>query len=122
MAQKTFCEILKEKRLSLRLSLRGFCNLAGEDPANYSRIERGLRIPPSDEVLERYGKALQLSGEELKKFMRIGILFRRELPKTLSDEELAGKLPALLRAIDGVKPSEQELELAAHITQGAFRP
>lgn len=122
MIKKTFCEILREKRLSLRLSLREFCRIAGEDPANYSRIERGIRVPPCDDVLERYGKALRLAGEELEEFIATGALFRRELPRNLSDEELAGKLPALLRVIAGEMPTQKNLEEAAKISKEAFRP
>ena len=117
---KKFYEILKEKRVALGLSLREFCKIADEDPSNYSRIERGIRVPPCNDVLERYGKALKLSGKELQNFISTGSLFRRELPKNITDEELAKKLPALLRLIDGEMPEKKNLEAAVKITKKAF--
>ena len=118
---KNFCETLKERRLKLRLTLREFCRIADEDPANFSRIERGIKVPPCDEVLERYGKALQFSGKELMDFITLGALTRKNLPKHLSEKELAGKLPAFLRLINGEFPTEEQLREAVMITREAHK-
>jgi|APHig6443717497_1056834.scaffolds.fasta_scaffold145000_2 transcriptional regulator with XRE-family HTH domain len=117
-----FYELLKEKRLALELSLRKFCQLASEDPANYSRIERGLRPAPSDDVVYRYAAVLKLQGDELRDFRDLASLSRREIPRDISDEELYAKLPAFLRSIDRDKPSEEQLEAAIRVTKKAFRP
>lgn len=117
-----FHEWLKELRLQMRISLREFCRLADEDPANFSKIERGLKVPPGDEILERYGKALGLSEKKLQDFISLGALSRRDLPKHLSEEELTAKLPAFLRLINGEFPSEENLREAASVTREANNP
>lgn len=121
MRTKSFCETLKERRLALRMTLREFCRIADEDPANFSRIERGLKVPPGDDVLERYGKALQYTGQDLLNFITLGALTRKNLPKHLSEEELAGKLPAFLRLINGEYPTEEQLREAVMITREAHK-
>lgn len=119
---KRFCDVLHEKRTACRLTLREFCRRAEEDPANFSRIERGLRTPPSDEVLSRYAKALGLDGEEARDFVRLGVISRRELPKDIPLDKLVDKLPAMLRAIDGEKPTDEQLSNAIDMTEKVFRP
>lgn len=117
-----FHELLKEKRAALRITLREFCRRADEDPANFSRIERGLRTPPNDDVLSRYAKVLGLAGEELQRFMDIGAISRRELPRDIPLDSLVDKLPAMLRGINGGKPSEEQIQNAIEMTKEAFRP
>ncbi len=119
---KRVCDVLHEKRVACRLTLREFCRRAEEDPANFSRIERGLRTPPSDEVLSRYAKALGLDGEEARDFVTLGVISRRELPKDIPLEKLVDKLPAMLRAIDGEKPTDEQLSNAIDMTEKVFRP
>ena len=118
---KSFHELLREKRLARRLTLREFCRRADEDPANFSRIERGLRTPPSDDVLSRYAKALGLEGEEERHFMTVGAISRRELPKNIPMSALIEKLPAMLRSIDGGRPTGEQLRNAVEVTKEAFR-
>jgi transcriptional regulator with XRE-family HTH domain len=45
-----FGEYLKGKRLEKDLTLRDFCRSAGEDPSNWSKVERGILPPPTDEA------------------------------------------------------------------------
>ncbi|MDD2478844.1 MAG: helix-turn-helix transcriptional regulator [Victivallaceae bacterium] len=120
MTNKRFNEMLKEQRLLKKLTLREFCRIGGEDPANLSRIERGLRPAPQDEVIERYAKVLELAGDELRTFKDMAALSRRELPKDIPESALYEKLPALLRAIER-RPSEEQLQEAISITKKAFR-
>ena len=119
---KTFAETLHEKRLAARLTLREFCRLAEEDPANFSRIERGLRTPPNNDIVTRYAKALKLAGQELIDFLDLAAIFRRELPKDIPDAALAEKLPAMLRTIDRIRPEREQLENAIEITRETFKP
>ncbi len=118
---KTFCEMLREKRRERMLTLREFCRQADEDPGNFSRIERGLRVPPADDALERYAKVLGLEGDDYRDFLDLGAIFRRELPRDIPDEALAGKLPAMLRSIERTRPTEQQLDNAIAITRRAFQ-
>ena len=119
---QTFYDLLREKRLERRLTLREFCRRAEEDPANYSRIERGLRTPPNDDVLSRYAKVLGLEGDELQDFVDRGALARRELPKDIPESALVDKLPAMLRSIDRVRPTDDQLDNAIDVIRRAFRP
>ncbi len=119
---KTFAETLHEKRLASRLTLREFCRLAEEDPANFSRIERGLRTPPNNDVVSRYAKVLKLAGQALQDFLDLAAIFRRELPKDIPDAALAEKLPAMLRSIDRIRPDKEQLENAIEITRETFKP
>ena len=121
MATQKFHEFLRSKRMELRITLREFCRIVDEDPSNYSKIERGVKIPPCDDTLERYGKALNLNSMELADFVTLGALWRRELPVKLTEDELAGKLPALLRIINGEVPSEEQLREAAEMTREVNR-
>lgn len=120
-----FSEMLKTRRLSANLSLREFCRRADEDPANLSRIERGLRTAPGDEVVERYAKVLNMveAGTAWSLFFDLAAISRRELPRDIaSDEALYSKLPAILRTIRGEKPVEKDIEGAFEVARKAFRP
>jgi hypothetical protein len=58
-----------------------------------------------------------------QEFLDFAAISRRELPKDItSDEEIAAKLPAMLRTLRGSKPTEEELENVLNITRKAFRP
>src|SRR5436305_11422429 len=96
---------VKQQRLARRLTLRAFCEAAGVDPANYSKLERGLLVPPRDpEKLKPYERALGLAPDspEAREMRRLAALDRGELPPgVLSDPELVGKLPALFRTLEG---------------------
>jgi transcriptional regulator with XRE-family HTH domain len=122
---ENFGELLKSLRLKAELTLREFCRKAGEDPANLSRIERSLRPAPCDDVVERYAKALGITpdSERGREFFDFAAISRKELPKDItSNEEIAAKLPAMLRTLRGNKPTEEDLENALDITRKAFRP
>ena len=48
----TFGEFIKQLRLQNRITLREFCRLAGIDPSNWSKIERGMLQPPKSKMLQ----------------------------------------------------------------------
>ena len=100
-----FGERLKKLRLDRDLTLRAFCVETGVEPGNYSKMERGLlAAPKSDEKLEPYRLALRLDRDssEWRELLRLASLSRGEIPhRILSDKELAGKLPALFRSLEG---------------------
>ncbi len=95
----TFHQFFKELRTKKGISLRGFCGKASADPANVSRMERGLSLPPkSGIILERYADALELgkgSGERLA-FFDLAMTSSGKIPgDILSDCELYNRLPLL---------------------------
>src|SRR5437016_14522656 len=101
----TFGEFVKQQRLARRLTLRAFCEAAGVDPANYSKLERGLLLPPGDpDRLQPYEQALGLAPDSLeaREMRRLAALDRGKVPPgVLSDPALVGKLPALFRTLEG---------------------
>lgn len=107
----TFHQIAKDARLQRRLGLRQFCENAGLDASNWSKIERGITPPPKDErTLESVAKHLGLVGRSMQEFLDAASVARSELPKDISsDEVLASKLPAFFRAMRGSDPSEEQL-------------
>ena len=68
-------EFIREQRQVGRISLRKLSELAGISNPYLSQIERGLR-KPSAEILMQIAKALQISAETL--YVRAGILEERE--------------------------------------------
>lgn len=75
----TFGEFLRAKRLEKRITLRAFSQSLGYDPANYSRMERGLAPPPASEdrlraMAERLGIAP--NSEEYRELVRLAALGR----------------------------------------------
>lgn len=119
---KRFHEILKEKRIEKRISLRDFCRTIGIDAVTYSRIERGISSIPDKCILRKIGEALSFSGNELENFIRFGDSSRNKPFVILNDNQLAGKLPALLRSVNGSKPERRHLENAIGVTKKAFLP
>src|SRR5437660_5717376 len=101
--EATFGEFIKRLRLDREMTLRAFCERVCMDPANYSKLERGLLPPPRDEEkLEAFERALELApgGPEGREMRRLAALDRGELPpRILADKELMGKLPLLFRTL-----------------------
>jgi transcriptional regulator with XRE-family HTH domain len=62
---------IRDRRLSLRLSLRRLSDVSGISNPYLSQIERGLR-KPSAEVLQQIARALVVPTEQL--YVRAGIL------------------------------------------------
>lgn len=95
--KQSFHEYFKELRSRERISLRGFCRKSGADPANISRMERGLMSPPkSMAILERYADALGLaksSGEWIL-FFDLAMAAKGIIPRDImSDKNLSSRLP-----------------------------
>ena len=113
-----FNETVKSLRLKKRLTLRDFCEQAGLDPSNWSKVERGINPPPGDVgVLEGLAKFFGLTGAAKLAFMDEAALQRGELPPDVADHEILQKaLPAFFRAARGHELTEAELaNLAADI-------
>ena len=109
-----FGKFVKELRAEKRLGLREFCLKFGHDPSNWSKVERGVLIPPKNtEILEEWAKQLGLKKGEDKwhEFFDLAFVAQGKLPNDiLSDEELVQKLPIFFRTLRGQKPTREELE------------
>jgi len=112
--EQTFGALLRRLRVDRRLTLRSFSHAAGMDPANYSKLERGLLPPPRDAVrLAALGHALGLApmSPESRELRRLAALDRGEVPQSiLADHRLLTKLPALFRTLEGDPIDDEELD------------
>lgn len=98
-----FGELVKNLRITKRLTLRQFCTEVRMDPSNWSKIERGINPPPGDEdSLTALAEFFKLRGDDRQQFFDLAAVARRELPADIAaDEALLEKLPAFFRAIRG---------------------
>src|SRR4030042_2124269 len=98
-----FGEFVKEKRISLDMTLREFCRNLDEDPSNWSKIERGLMSPPKDEEkLKKIAKILKIKKNTQDYLMLL------DSSKTdsgiipdyiMSDKEVLDSLPIFFRTL-----------------------
>ena len=108
---RMFSETIKSLRLKKRLTLRDFCEQAGLDASNWSKVERGVNPPPGDvELLERLAGFFGLTGAEKLGFMDEAALQRREIPADVADNVILQRaLPAFFRAARGHELNKTEL-------------
>ncbi len=110
----TFGDYVRKKRLACRITLRAFSQALGYDPANYSRVERGMAPPPaSEERLKAIASQLHipLDSEDYREMRRLASLGRGEIPRAaLSDAEVMAKLPVLFRTLEGDKVDDGMLD------------
>jgi transcriptional regulator with XRE-family HTH domain len=114
VAKLTFGEFFKEKRISLRKTLRQFCTENKLDPGNISRLERGLMPPPQgSDKLEVYARVLQIKkgSDEWYTFFDLARIEAGRIPDELmKDDAVVASLPILFRTLRGQKISEKKLE------------
>jgi transcriptional regulator with XRE-family HTH domain len=120
-----FGRYFEQLRQEQGLTLRMFCKKASCDPANISRMERGLISPPKGrEILEKYAEALDLveGSDEWYKFFDLAAADQGIVPQDImADAELVKVLPVFFRTLRGQKPTEAEMEkLAEKIRSGAM--
>ena len=123
VVEKRFGPFLEELRQKKRLTLREFCRRAESDPANISRMERGLISPPKGrEILERYATALELKEgtDDWHTFFDLAAVDQGMMPADImQDAELVRALPTFFRTIRGQKPTEEEMKkIAEKIRKG----
>ncbi|PJE67703.1 hypothetical protein COU95_00910 [Candidatus Shapirobacteria bacterium CG10_big_fil_rev_8_21_14_0_10_40_9] len=110
----TFGEFFRQKRLSLGLTLRAFCERYGYDPGNISRLERNILLPTlSDEKLAGYASALKIErdSEEWVVFHDLAHAAKGKIPSDLrNDDEIAKMLPAFFRTMRNKKIDKEKLE------------
>lgn len=107
-----FGRTLKEFRIKEELSLRDIYKETGYDPSNWSKIERGLISPPSDEkILIKWAKALKLSREKIREFIDQAKIAQGIIPQDiLSQPNAAKSLPAFFRTLRNEKPTKEEID------------
>ena len=120
---KNFGAYFEELRQRNRLTLREFCRRAECDPANISRMERGLMPPPKNkDILERYAKALGLKegSDDWYTLFDLAAVDKGMMPADIMDDaELVKALPAFFRNLREQKPTKEELRrIAEKIRKG----
>lgn len=106
----SFANFIRDKRVSVGLTLREFCRLINFDASNWSKVERGLGAPPqSKNVLENIAAVLKIEkdSEQYKEMFDLAAL--SSIPDGLVEEEILEQLPVFFRTVRGEKPSEKEL-------------
>jgi transcriptional regulator with XRE-family HTH domain len=111
---ETFGGRLRAMRLAAGLGLQELCRQTGLDAGNYSRIERGLTLPPRDHrKLEplRLAFGLEAESEEWTDLLTLADLAWGVLPRRiLTNERVRPLLPALLQRLGGRRLTEQQIE------------
>lgn len=105
-----FGNFIKEKRLNMNISLREFCRHMDMDPSRWSKIERGLLYPPTDEAwLAECAKWFGMSLSEAIDLFNLARLTIIAPKRPLSDAEVADVLPAFVCTATGKRPTKEQL-------------
>jgi transcriptional regulator with XRE-family HTH domain len=107
-----FGQLTKEHRIRAKLTLRDFCQKAGLDPSNWSKVERGVNPPPRDaRTLERIAKVLNLTDAGRTDYLDMAAIERREFPEDVaSNVDLMKALPAFFRSARDHALTDEELK------------
>ena len=60
-----FGDVVRARRTALMISLNDMAERLGISPGYWSRVERGIDAPPSDELVERVAAILGIPMDEL---------------------------------------------------------
>jgi len=111
---KKFGDLLKSLRINKELTLRQACRLANYDPSNWSKIERGILPPPSDEkTLKNWVKILGIdeNKKQIEEFIDNAKIAQGSIPQDiLSQDILVERLPAFFRTLRNKKPTKKEID------------
>jgi transcriptional regulator with XRE-family HTH domain len=111
---KKFGDFLKSLRIDKELTLRQACRLANYDPSNWSKIERGILPPPSDEkTLKNWARILGIAGnkKQIQEFIDDAKIAQGLIPQDiLSQDILVERLPAFFRTLRNKKPTKKEID------------
>jgi transcriptional regulator with XRE-family HTH domain len=120
--EKNFGSYLKELRLKSGFGLRRFANLIEMKASNLCDIEHNRRSMPK-EYMEPVADALGLEkGTAVwEKFFELACK-NDELPADVQRVARRRFVPALLRTIDNVKLSDDEIKQLIHEIQGRKAP
>lgn len=109
---KKFGALLGKLRTENNLSIREVCKLVSYDPSNWSKIERGLISPPSEEkTLKSWAKALKVKTGNIQEFIDNAQIAQGIIPDDILDKtEMLELMPAFFRTVRNKKPSKGEID------------
>lgn len=118
-----FGAMVKDRRAEMEIGLREFCERISVDPSNWSKIERGIFQPPTDEVLIRkIATVLEFSVEKIQQLRDFADLDREQIPKDISEDQYVLKmLPAFMRTVQELKPSEDEMDALLELIREDYK-
>lgn len=107
-----FGEMLKDRRIEQKLTLRQCAAELSVDPSNWSKMERSITPAPKDEAtLNRWADFLKIEGEDRSHFTDLASLSRNEIPGDVAnDETVLAALPLFFRAVRGHELKGDHLE------------
>ena len=105
----TFGEFIKEKRQNKGITLRAFADMIEIAPAYMSDIEKSKRNAPTQEILEKMIKVLQLSNEEANELFDLAASSKDAIAQDLK-EYVSGNqnVRAALRKAKDLKLGDDE--------------
>lgn len=109
---KKFGALLGKLRAENNLSIREVCKLVSYDPSNWSKIERGLISPPSEEkTLKSWAKTLKVEKGGIHDFIDNAQIAQGIIPDDIMDRaEMLELMPAFFRTVRNKKPSKEEID------------
>jgi len=118
---KKFGSLLNKLRIENNLSIREVCKLVSYDPSNWSKIERGLISPPSDDkTLKLWAKTLKIKGNDVQEFIDDAKIAQGIIPDDILDKkEMLQLMPAFFRTIRNKKPTKEELDTLMNLIKNA---
>lgn len=110
---QNFGDFFRQKRISLMLTLRQFCEKYRYDPGNISRLERNILSPTIDQgKLEGYALALKIPRDsaEWTLFFDLAYATKGTLPPDIKrKQEILSILPAFYRTLRGKKLDKKKI-------------
>ncbi len=118
---KKFGSLLNQLRIENNLSIREVCKEVAYDPSNWSKIERGLISPPSDEkTLKSWAKAMKLEKEKTQEFLDDARVAQGIIPDDILDRvEMLELMPAFFRTVRNKKPSKDDIDSLINLIKNA---
>lgn len=108
-----FGELVKARRVELGLTLREFCRRLGEDPSNWSKVERGVLKPPLQrEKMRHIAGVLDIKegSGEWEDLVDAAAVDAGEIPSyVMENREVYSALPTFFRMIGSVRLSADEI-------------
>ena len=108
-----FGELVKTWRIELGMTLREFCRRLGEDPSNWSKVERGILKPPQRrEKLRRIAGVLNIreGSGDWEALVDAAVIGAGDIPEYVRENrEIYSVLPALFRTMGNVSLTADEI-------------
>jgi len=117
----TFGSFVKESRLKKGFTLRDFCREMEFDASNWSKVERGVLMPPkSPKILKKIAETLGFRDKSEDWHALFDLAAISFIPAgLLGDRAVVQKLPIFFRTVRGEKPSTQDMkELVKKLREG----